>query len=198
MAVLTLGMAVGAPAKAQAQASGTAAAPSALQPASGEDEEAELDFVVINTPTTLALPRHKANFRLTHRFAGNLRSGTFGQNAGNLFGLDQGAIIGLELRYAILPRVQAAMYRSSFDKTVQFYGKLDAIRQRRLVPVSVSALVSVEGTNNFQQNYAPALGVVLSRTILSRITAYASPVFVQNSAASLAAAHDHTGTTGCG
>src|SRR3990170_3316633 len=100
-------------------------------------------------PTTMRLPLHKGNFRLTHRFAGNLRNGTFGQQAGNLFGLDQGAIIGFEYRVAVMRRLQAAAYRSSFDKTIQLYGKYDAIRQRRSTPVSVSAVVSIEGTDNF-------------------------------------------------
>ena len=40
---------------------------------------AEPDFVVVNLPTTLRLPRFKSNFRLTHRFAGNLRNGRLGQ-----------------------------------------------------------------------------------------------------------------------
>jgi hypothetical protein len=133
----------------------------------------------------MPLPVHKSNFRLTHRFAGNLRNGTFAQNASNLFGLDQGATIGFEYRFAPVRHVQLAAYRSSFDKTIQLYGKYDAIRQRGSMPVSISALVSVEGTNNFQEHYAPAIGVVVSRLVAGRVAAYATPIWVHNTAAAL-------------
>ena len=60
---------------------------------------AEPDFTVVNIPTTLRLPLHKGNFHLTHRFNGNLRLGSFGEQASELFGLDRGATIGFEFRY---------------------------------------------------------------------------------------------------
>ena len=166
--------------------------------ASAQDDDdaaltpAEPDVVVVNLPTTLRLPAFKGNFRLTHRFAGNLRNGTFGQQAGNLFGIDQGAIIGFEYRMGLPKGVQAGFYRSSFDKTIQLHGKYDAVRQRRATPVSISALVSIEGTDNFQEKYAPAVGVVVSRRFGTRVAAYVTTVWVHNSAASLdAIAHGH-------
>ena len=153
---------------------------------------AEPDVVVVNLPTSLRLPLFKGNFRLTHRFAGNLRNGTFGQQAGNLFGIDQGAIIGFEYRIGLPKHTQAAFYRSSFDKTIQLHGKYDALRQRGAMPVSLSALVSVEGTDNFQEKYAPAVGVVVSRRLGTRLAAYLTPMWVHNSAASLdAVGHSH-------
>src|SRR5499426_895268 len=133
---------------------------------------AEPDFVVVNLPSTLRLPLFKGNFRLTHRFAGNLRNGTFSQQAGNLFGIDQGAIIGFEYRMAVARHVQAAFYRTSFDKTIQLHGKYDAFRQQGSLPVSMSALVSIEGTNNFQDKYAPAVGVAISRHVGTRLAGY--------------------------
>ena len=153
---------------------------------------AEPDVVVVNLPTTLRLPLFKGNFRLTHRFAGNLRNGTFGQQAGSLFGIDLGAIIGFEYRFAVARQAQAAFYRSSFDKTIQLHGKYDAIRQQGSMPLSISPLVSVEGTNNFQEDYAPAAGAVISRSVGTRLAGYITPVWVRNTAASLDAIdHNH-------
>jgi hypothetical protein len=183
--------------QAPAGASSAAAPATATAVPVDEDDDsvldpAEPDFTVVNLPTTHVLPTHKSNFRLTHRFAGNLRAGTFGEKAGNLFGIDQGAIIGFEYRFAPVRHVQAAFYRSSFDKTIEFYGKYDPIRQRGSMPVAISAVVSIEGTNNFKDKYAPALGLVVSRKIAGRIAAYATPVWVGNSAASLTEiTHDH-------
>jgi hypothetical protein len=184
-ACLTGNLGIAASAAAQ-----TSNAPSPTAAAIDDEDDAVLDraepdFVVVNLPTTLRLPRFKSNFRLTHRFAGNLRSGTVGQQASNLFGIDQGAIIGFEYRFAVARRVQAAFYRSSFDKTIQLYGKYDPVRQHRSIPVSVSPVFSVEGTDNFQEKYAPAVGVAVSRRIGTRLAGYVTPVWVHNSAASL-------------
>jgi hypothetical protein len=155
---------------------------------------AEPDYVVVNLPTTLRLPRFRSNFRLTHRFAGNLRNGSFGEQAGNLFGIDQGAIIGFEYRFAVARHVQAAFYRSGFDKTIELYGKYDVVQQGRMVPVSISPVVSIEGTDNFKEKYAPAVGAAISRQIGTRLAAYVTPMWVHNTAASLMAiTHDHDG-----
>src|SRR5438552_3233199 len=86
----------------------------ALQPA-------EPDYRVINLPTTLRLPRYKSNFELTHRFNGNLRHGDFGDQASSLFGIDQGATIGFEYRFAPVRHVEVAVYRENYDKTIQMY-----------------------------------------------------------------------------
>jgi hypothetical protein len=187
---------MGAARAASAQSPSGGAASTHPAPAVQDDDAvldpAEPDFVVVNLPTALPLPVLKGNFRLTHRFAGNLRRGTFGQQLSNLFGLDQGAIIGFEYRIAVARHVQAAFYRSSFDKTIQFHGKYDAIRQRGSMPVSISALASIEGTDNFHQKYAPAVGAVVSRRVGTRVAAYLTPIWADNTAASLdAIVHDH-------
>ena len=109
------------------------------------------------------MPRHGASFELTHRFNGNLRQGSFADNASNLFGLDQGAAIGLEFRYAVARHVEAAIYRTNIEKTIQFYTKIDAIHQHAGTPFSVSAVVSVEGTDNFHTNYQPGISIVVER-----------------------------------
>jgi Membrane bound beta barrel domain (DUF5777) len=58
----------------------------------------------------------------------------------------------------------------------------------------MSVLASIEGTNNFQEKYAPAIGAVVSRTISSRVAAYVTPMWADNTAASLEPiAHDHGG-----
>ena len=155
---------------------------------SNDDSEpvlAEPDFRVLNLPSTLRLPVHGSNFQLTHRFNGNLRQGSFTDNASKLFGLDQGAAVGFEYRFGIARHLQAAVYRTAIDKTFQFYGKYDAVRQDHVTPVSLSALLSVEGADNFQERYSPAVGVAVSRIIADRLGMYVTPVWVHNTAALL-------------
>jgi Membrane bound beta barrel domain (DUF5777) len=181
---------------ATAQEAQTTADPARSQPASqsevtaAENDDSELvlaepDFRVLNLPSTLRLPLRGSSFQLTHRFNGNLRQGSFSGNASHLFGLDQGAVVGFEYRFGIARHLQAAIYRTAVDQTFQFYGKYDAARQSNSVPVSLSALLSVEGADNFQERYSPALGVAVSRMVADRLALYATPVWVHNTAGSL-------------
>ena len=153
----------------------------------GDTDDAELvlaepDFRVLNLPSTLRLPLHGSSFQLTHRFNGNLRQGSFDGNAGNLFGLDQGAVVGFEYRFGIARHLHAAIYRTTIDKTFQLHAKYDAVRQDGPIPVSLSALLSVEGADNFQERYSPALGLAVSRTVADRLAVYATPLWVHNTA----------------
>jgi hypothetical protein len=145
----------------------------ALQPA-------EPDYRVINLPSTLRLPKYKSNFELTHRFNGDLRRGDFGDQASSLFGIDQGATIGFEYRFAPVRHVEVAVYRQNYDKTIQMYGKWDAIHQSAGLPLSISGLLSIEGGNNFRERYATSAGATLSRQIDDRVAVYAVPMFVHN------------------
>lgn len=189
-------------AQTSAPVSSSSAPPQHADTPSTDDDDSALrplepDFTLVNLPTTLPLPTHKSNFHLTHRFNGNLRAGTFGDNASSLFGLDEGATIGFEYRYAIARHIEAAAYRTNFNRTIQLSGKYDAFHQTSSKPVGVSAVVSVEGVNNFRAQYAPALGVSVSRTIGGFVALYAVPVWVHNSAASTGITRD-TGFVGLG
>lgn len=148
------------------------------------------DYRVITLPTTARLPAHKANFQLTHRFNGNFRGGDFGKLAGDLFGLDNGATIGLEYRYAVTGHLQAAVYRVNIDKTVQLHGRYDVFSERGASPVSVSVLASVEGANNFRERRTPALGAAVSRSLAAHLALYATPLWVHNSAPLLGETRD--------
>ncbi len=165
-----------------------APAPPAAAAAAADDDEgtltlAEPDYRLINLPTTLRLPRFKSDFFLSHRFAGNLRRGSFTDQLSTLFGIDEGATIGFEYRFAVATHVEAVAYRTNFNQTIQLYTKLDVIHQHDSTPFSASPLVSVEGTNNFQEQFAPAVGASVSRTIGTFLALYAVPMWVHNSAA---------------
>jgi len=171
-----------APARAQSGSS----APASV--AAQDDDDAVLDpldpeYRIVNLPTTARLPRWKSNFSLTHRFAGNLRNNSFGTNLGNFFGIDEGATVGLEYRIAVARHLEAVAYRTSFNRTIQLSAKYDAVHQTASRPLSLSVIASDEGIDNFQEQYAPALGAVLSRQFGNRLAVYAVPTWVHNSAA---------------
>src|SRR5262245_38406235 len=71
------------------------------------------DFVVVNLPTTLRVPKFKSAFRVTHRFGRPLGQGSFGDLTEDLFGLDSGAQIGLEYRFGLMRGLQVGLHRTS-------------------------------------------------------------------------------------
>jgi hypothetical protein len=173
-------------------AAGLLVAPSAAaqddQPAPTPPAAEELNLV--NLPTTMSLGRHQSYFRLTHRFARDLRRGDFGSLAEDLFSLDNGAVIGLEYRFGITSNIQAGVHRTTLSKTIQFFGKYDAWHQSESMPVSISVLGSVEGLANFHQNYQPGVGVTVARSIGSALAVYATPTFVAHTQAADTLSHD--------
>ena len=138
------------------------------------------DFTLAAIPTTLRLPKFKSSFRVTHRFGRSLGAGDFGDLAGDLFGLDSGAQIGLEYRFGVMRGLQAGIRRTS-DKTIEFFSQYSLIQEGGALPVAVGVLASIDGTNNFQDSYSPSLGVAVSRTLGSWGAVYVEPIWVNNS-----------------
>ena len=145
----------------------------------------EPDFSLVNLPTTLPLPVGKGNFHLTHRFNENLRNDSFGTQASNLFGLDEGATIQLEYRVGVMKHLEAIVSRTNVDRDIQLSTKYDAFHQSASNPIGLSAIASVEGGNNFKERYVGAFGVIVSRVVANAVALYATPVFAHNTAAGI-------------
>jgi hypothetical protein len=169
-----------------------AQAPAADPPVLTTPLPTEIDLNLINLPTTLSLKRHRGYFRLTHRFARDLRRGSFDDLAQSLFSLDDGAVIGLEYRYAITGNVHAGVTRSMLSKTIQTFAKWDAIKQGDSHPVSISVMGSYEGLNNLKDSHQPGVAVTVSRTFGDSLALYATPAFVKDThIAELGTGHEH-------
>ncbi len=155
--------------------------------AEAQDEDPDLDlnlaqpdFTIVSLPTTLRLPRFKSAFRVTHRFTRPLGDGDFGDLAGDLFGIDSGAFIGLEYRFGLMRGLQGGILRTS-DRTIQFFSQYNVLNQTSGAPVGLGVLASIDGTNNFRDSYSPALGVAISRELGSYGAVYVEPMWVNNS-----------------
>jgi hypothetical protein len=143
-------------------------------------DRAQPDFTLINLPTGLRLPQWKSAFRVTHRFTRPLGDGDFGDLAGDAFGLDSGAVIGLEFRMGILPGTQVGVQRTN-DKTIQFFTQYDIRQQSESFPLGLAAYASIDGTNNFRDSYSPAVGLIVTREFGDHGAVYAEPIYVNNS-----------------
>lgn len=137
------------------------------------------DFTIVNLPTTLRLPKFKSAFRVTHRFTRPLGQGDFGNLLEDFFGFDSGALIGLEYRFGIMAGTQVGILRTS-DRTIQFFADHSLKSQSASFPLGLTVHASMDGTNNFRDSYSPSLGLIVSRTIGTRVAAYVEPIWVNN------------------
>lgn len=177
---------------------GAAAAQTPAQPApvtSNPDirlDPLQPDFTLAALPTNLRLPEHKMSFRVTHRFTRSLGRGDFGDLLNDFFGFDSGAQIALELRYGLMPGTQIGIHRTS-DRTIQIFGQHNFWQQKPDGhPLSIDAIATVEGTNNFHKSTASdgssvgghvssTLGAIVSRKAGKIAALYAEPLIVINS-----------------
>jgi len=156
---------------------------------------AQPDFTLVGLPTSLRLPKSGSAFRVTHRFTRPLGQGNFGDLASDLFGIDSGAQIGLEYRFAIIQNGQIGLHRTS-NRTIEFFGQYDLLRQGASMPLDVSVMATMDGTNNFRGNgsHSPAFGAIVSRTVKDRAAFYVEPIYVNNSNQLPKAVVDHNDT----
>lgn len=125
----------------------------------------EPDFNLVTLPTTLRIPRNSFAFRLTHRFSRPLAGGRgFDNLLEDFFGFDSSAFIGLELRYGIAPGAQVAVYRNN-NRNIQISGKYNVLWSQSEHGIGLDAYVSVEGTDNFRDEYSPAFGAIISKRL---------------------------------
>ena len=158
------------------------------------------DFALIGLPTALRLPRFGSSFRVTHRFTRPLND-NFGDVLDDFFGIDSGAQIGLEYRFGIIRNGQVGIHRTS-NRTIEFFAQYALLRQGANFPLDVSALATIEGTNNFHDDKSgnpvssrsPALGAIISRTAGTVAAFYVEPIWVNNTNPDPSQLVDHNDT----
>src|SRR6185503_4116773 len=178
---LLIAASLAGPAAAQTAANTSSTAGAAA--AQGDDpdrdpNDSQPDFYVATLNTNLRLPKGKMAFRLTHRFLRTLGDGDTGDLFERFFGLDSGAQIGLELKYAPFRGAQVGVYRTS-DRTIQLQGQYNLMKDGN-GPIGVSVVANVDGTDNFSDEFSPGVAIVLSRELGERGALYLQPSYVGN------------------
>ena len=154
------------------------------------------DFTLAALPTTLRMPRGKWAFRVTHRFTRDLGEGDFGDALENLFGLDGGSQVGLEVRYGLISGTQVGIHRTS-DRAIQLFAQHNFMNERDGRAFGLDGIVTLEGDDNLRDHYQTALGVALSRSVGGRAAVYLEPLVVINSNP-FEVGDEHTGMIGLG
>ena len=154
------------------------------------------DFTLAALPTTLRMPKGKWAFRVTHRFTRDLGQGDFGDAASNLFGLDGGSQVGLELRFGLLPGTQVGVHRTS-DRAIELFAQHNIMNERDGGVIGLDAIATFEGDDNLSEHRQAALGLALSRNVGRRAALYVEPLVVFN-ASPLETGDSHTAMIGLG
>ena len=161
------------------------AAPAAFAQAQNDDavlKPAEPDYTLINLPTSLGLPVLKDAIRITHRFVRPLKCDACSSSlVGSAFGIDDGALIGLEWRMGIIPNGQVVAYRARTDKAVQFMGEYGLTHQGNEMPLELTALAAIQGTQNFTGIYSPSFGLAMTHMFGDQAAIHADPIWVHKS-----------------
>lgn len=180
---LVLSLALSRPVAAQDQPPATQPAPA---PPVTSDPDRRLDplqpdFNLAALPTTLRMPKNKLAFRVTHRFTRSLGRGDFGDLLNDFFGFDSSAVIGLELRYGLLPGTQIGVHRTSSDKTIEIFGQQSLMQQKPDGhPLGIDVIATFEGLDNMKGQKLGAVGLLVSRKVGKVAALYAEPIFVAN------------------
>lgn len=185
---VVLGLCLARPAAAQDPAAPPTPPPAATTPAAATQptesnpdvrlDPLQPDFALAALPTTLRLPEHKMAFRLTHRFTRSLGEGTFGDLVNDFFAFDSAAIIGLELRYGLLPGTQVGIHRTN-DKTIELFGQHNLMQEKPDGhPIGLDIIATYEGLNNLRDQKSGALGLIVSRKLGKVAAVYAEPIYV--------------------
>jgi hypothetical protein len=161
-----------------------------------EIDAVQPDFVLVNLPTNLRLPRHAFAFGLTHRFSRPLGDGSFGDLVGDFFGFDSGAQVGFGLRFGLFAGTELGAYRTN-DRAIQLALKQDLVQQGDR-PLSLGLHAAVEGRDNFGEQYSPAVAAIASRKLGERAALYAVPAYVWNAATDPAVTDDDALLLGLG
>ena len=199
--VLTLLLVASLAQSAAAQTSANTASTTAAAAVQDDDpdrdpNDSQPDFYVATLNTNLRLPRHKMAFRLTHRFLRTMGDGDVGDLFDRFFGLDSGAQIGLDLKYAPFSGAQLGIYRTS-DQTIQLQGQYNFVKDAG-APFGFSTVVNVDGTDNFSDEFSPGVALVFSRELGEHGAIYFQPSFVGNTNLITDEGDDYTAMAGLG
>lgn len=147
--------------------------------------EEPYDYRLVNVPTPKRVRRHSLNLYFTHRFSEPVRP--LRQSGRDLLGLDSSSVSSFGLFYGITDKLYVSAYRSpicqpALCKTIELgvgYHWLDD--NERSSPLSLSTYVSVEGDNNFTNDYTYNAQVMMARSLTKYAHVFFSPAVHLNS-----------------
>ena len=142
------------------------------------------DVRVVNMPTPKYIPKGSWNIEFTHRFTQPIRP--LDKSAPNLFGLDSFGIASFGVTYGVTDKLYLRAYRSpvcqkGICKDIEIGAGYNWIASDEKHPLAVSTYVSIEGNDNFTEEYTYNLQTMIAGRAAKRVYLFFSPAVHINS-----------------
>jgi cytochrome c oxidase subunit 2 len=141
------------------------------------------DYRLINVPTPKRVLQGSVNLYFTHRFTQPVRP--LSQSDQDLLGLDSFAVSSFGLFYGVTDKLYVSAYRSpicqqALCKTIELGIGYHLLDERGRSPIALSTYASVEGDDNFKENYTYNLQLMMARSVTKYVHLFFSPALHLN------------------
>jgi len=141
------------------------------------------DYRVVNVPTPKRVLKGSLNLYFTHRFAEPVRP--LNESARDLIGLDSSAVPSFGLFYGVTDKLYVSAYRSAICqrglcRTIEIGAGYHWVDEGAESPIAVSTYASIEGDDNFTQNYTYNLQLMVARSVAKYVNLFFSPALHLN------------------
>jgi hypothetical protein len=149
----------------------------------GSGEE-PFDYRVVNVPTPKKVPKGTWNMSFSHRFSQPIRP--FKESGKKLLGFDSFSASSFGISYGITDKLYLNAHRSpicqkGLCRTIEVGLGYHIADQNKKSPFALSVYGSVEGNENFTQEYTYNIQAMISHHFGKRIYLFFSPAFHYNS-----------------
>lgn len=149
-----------------------------------ESGDEPFDYRLVNVPTPKKVPKGTWNMSFTHRFSQPIQP--FRESVGSLLGFDSMSASSFGVSYGITDKLYLNAYRSpicqkGLCRTIEIGFGYHFTDQNKRSPLAISAYASVEGNDNFSEEYTYNLQTMISRRFGKRVFLFFSPAIHLNS-----------------
>jgi hypothetical protein len=146
--------------------------------------EEPYDYRIVNIPTPKSIPKGSWNLVFTHRFTQPVHP--LSDSAKNLFGLDSFGVASFGLMYGVTDKFYLSAYRSplcqrGLCRTIEVGAGYNWLEMDKDSPVALTTYASIEGNDNFTEEYTYNLQARLAARIGKRVYLFFSPAVHINS-----------------
>ena len=146
--------------------------------------EEPYDYRLINVPTPKNVPKGSWNLAFTHRFTQPLRP--LSSSARGLLGLDSFGVASFGMTYGVTDKLYVSAYRSPLCqrgvcRVIEAGVGYNWVAQDADNPIAFTTYASIEGNDNFTEEFTYNLQAMLSARLGKRVYVFFSPAVHINS-----------------
>jgi hypothetical protein len=146
--------------------------------------EEPFDYRIVNVSTPKSVPKGSWNIAFTHRFTQPVHP--LSDSAKGLFGLDSFGVASFGVSYGVTDKLYLSAYRSplcqkGICRVIELGAGYNWIAQDADTPIALTTYASIEGNDNFTEEYTYNLQAMLSARVGKRVYLFFSPAAHINS-----------------